>query len=138
MLPALLLAACNSGGGANIPGDMDSNEPFAGVSEDEVLRFTGTEPFWNGQVQGTRLTYSTPENIDGQTITVERFAGRNGVSFSGELNGSRFDMAVSAAECSDGMSDRTYPFNVTLQVEGEMRSGCAWSESNPYTGPESP
>ena len=40
--------------------------------------------------------------------------------------------------CSDGMSDRTYPFAVTLQVRGEKREGCAWTDKQAFSGPEHP
>lgn len=133
-----LLAACQSGGEANVPGDTGDNRPFAGIAVEEELRFTGTEPFWGGQVSGETLVYTTPENLEGETITVERFAGRGGLSFSGELGGEAFDMMVTPGDCSDGMSDRTYPFVVTLSVKGETRQGCAWSEAHPFTGSEAP
>ena len=70
---ALLLAACDRGetdspaadrspaaaaASADVPGDTADTSPFAGIAEDEVLRFTGTEPFWGGEVSGGTLTYS--------------------------------------------------------------------------------
>lgn len=124
--------------GAAVPGDGDDTAPYSGIAEDEVLRFTGTEPFWGGEVSGSTLTYSTPENIDGTVIEVERFAGRGGIAFSGVLDGATFEMTVTPLECSDGMSDRTYPFTVALEIGEETRNGCAWSEQHPFEGPEHP
>lgn len=145
---ALSLAACQSespaGEGAaatadaTVPGNTDETEPYSGIAEDEVLRFTGTEPFWGGEVSGTTLTYSTPEDQDGTAIEVERFAGRGGIAFGGSLDGAPFEMMVTPLECSDGMSDRTYPFTVTLEVGEETRNGCAWSDEHPFDGPEHP
>ena len=150
-LPALLplaLAACGNESGATpadgnagtaatqAPGNAEDTAPYSGIAAGETIRFTGTEPFWSGDVSGQALTYSTPDNIPGSTIPVERFAGRNGLSLSGELAGSAFDMAITPGECSDGMSERTYPFTVTLQVGGEQRRGCAWTDSRPFSGPE--
>lgn len=142
-VPALLLGACQSqagseAAGAAVPGDDASTRPYDGIREDETLRFTGTEPFWGGDVTGGTLTYSTPENQDGTTIPVERFAGRGGLSFAGELDGQDFEMMVTELACSDGMSDRTYPFTVTLQIGEEMRNGCGWTERTPFEGPEHP
>lgn len=135
----LLLAACNSGGTEHgVPGDTSDNQPYAGIGEQEVLQFTGTEPFWGGKVRGGALIYTTLENQDGTEIAVDRFAGRNGLSFSGELDGEAFVMAVTPAACSDGMSDRTYPFVAILQIGEEQRQGCAWSRAHPFTGPEHP
>jgi len=121
-----------------VPGDTDETAPFAGIAADEVLQFTGTEPFWAGEVAGGKLIYETPENIGGSEIAVERFAGRGGVSFSGTLGGERFEMVVTELQCSDGMSDRTYPFTVTLEIGADKRDGCAWSEQHPFAGPEHP
>lgn len=155
-LVAFLLAACDGGTGgdsadpliAASPGSeqtpttatfgAEDSAPFAEIGADEVLQFTGTEPFWGGKVAGGVLTYSTPEDQDGELVAVDRFAGRNGLSFSGTLKGSDFVMAVAPGECSDGMSDRTYPFTVTLQVKGEQRNGCAWTDKQAFTGPEHP
>lgn len=147
-LVAAALAACSSGageeagqtgaGGASVPGDTESTRPYDGIAADETVRFTGTEPFWGGEVGGGTLTYSTPEDPDGEAIAVERFAGRGGLSFSGAYEGAAFEMAVTPLECSDGMSDRTYPFTVTLQIGEETRSGCGWTERQPFEGPEHP
>lgn len=120
------------------PGNSEDTAPYSGIARDETVHFTGTEPFWGGEASGGTLTYSTPENIDGTTIRVERFAGRGGLSLSGQLDGAPFDMAITPGACSDGMSDRTYPFTVTLQVRGEQRNGCAWTERQSFTGPEHP
>ena len=146
----ILLAACGSGvdetqgsapsaaGEPALPGDSRSTEPYDAIAPDEVLHFTGTEPFWGGEVSGATLTYSTPEDQDGTEIAVERFAGRGGLSFGGQLGNGAFEMLVTPLACSDGMSDRTYPFTVTLQVGGETRNGCGWTEAQPFEGPEHP
>ena len=60
------------------------------------------------------------------------------MSFSGELDGAPFEMMVTALECSDGMSDRTYPFTVTLEVGEETRNGCGWTETKPFEGSQHP
>jgi uncharacterized membrane protein len=121
-----------------VPGDAEETAAYSEIAEDEVLRFTGTEPFWGGQVSGKSLTYSTPEDQDGTVISVERFAGRGGISYSGLLDGADFEMAITPLECSDGMSDRTYPFTVTLAIGEDKRNGCAWSEQHPFEGDERP
>lgn len=125
MASALLLTACGSGNSANVPGDTNDGSAYSGIAEDAVIELNGTEPFWGGTVEGETFTYTTPENIDGVAIPVTRFAGRGGLSFSGQLDGQDVDLAITPAECSDGMSDRNYPFVATLQIGGEQRSGCA-------------
>lgn len=131
----LLLCACQSGGEANVPGDSSDTNPFDAISAEETLRFAGTEPFWGGSVKGDLLTYSTPGDPDGAAIEVERFGGRGGLSFSGILGTRNFDLMVTPGDCSDGMSDRTYPFTVTLRLGEETRYGCGWSDKQPFAAP---
>jgi len=117
---------------------VDDARPYDGIAEDEPVRFTGTEPFWAGEVSARTLTYKTPDDPSGQVIEVERFAGRGGVSFGGKLEGTDFALAVTPSTCSDGMSDRSYPFTVTLRIGEETRSGCGWTDRQPFTGPANP
>jgi len=136
----ILLAACQSQPSADVPANVPGgdSQPYDGIAEEETLRFTGTEPFWGGQVSGATLTYSTPEDPDGQALEVKRFAGRGGVSFSGSLGGEEFVMTATPSSCSDGMSDRTYPFAVTLKIGDETRNGCGWTDRQPFDGPPNP
>jgi len=130
---ALVMASCQS------PGESErSTEAFDEIADSDTIRFTGTEPFWGGSATGDQLTYTTPENPDGATIAVTRFAGNSGLGLSGKLEGQTFDMVVTAGTCSDGMSDREYPFTVTLEIGEDKRFGCAWTTSRPFTGPENP
>ena len=128
----IFLPACQ--GGAE-PGQVAA---FDGIAPEEVIRFTGTEPFWGGEAAASQLTYTTPENPGGQVISVRRFAGNHGLGLSGKLGEAAFDMTVTPGECSDGMSDRTYPITVTLSIGGEIREGCGWTDRQPFTGPEEP
>ena len=136
----LLVSACNSGGGGDTAGTTrDGPGPaFSAIAPEERLRFTGTEPFWGGEVKGETLLYSTPENPQGVQLAVSRFAGNNGLSFSGTLGGQTFDMAVTQAPCSDGMSDRTYPFTVSLRLGAEVRQGCGWTDRQGFKGAPAP
>jgi uncharacterized membrane protein len=107
---ALAVAACH--GGSATPSSTivtaADTQAYSGIAPDEVVHFTGTEPFWGGQVAGQSLTYTTPDNRKGETIAVDRFAGRDGISFSGDLGDMPFVLAVTPGQCSDGMSDRRY------------------------------
>lgn len=135
----LMLAACQpQSGGDRANAVPDDERPYAGIAADDVLHFTGTEPFWGGQVAGTALTYSTPENQAGEALQVERFAGRGGISFTGALDGKEFVMMATPLPCSDGMSDRSYPFTITLGIGEETRSGCGWTDRQPFQGPAHP
>ncbi len=134
------LAACqqDAGSGANVPGGGKPTAAYDGIAQGDTVRFTGTEPFWGGSISGSMLTYSTPKNPDGQTFSVERFAGNGGLGFTGKMDKAAFNMAVTPGNCSDGMSDRTYPFVVTLQLGEETRNGCGWTDSQPFKGDANP
>lgn len=130
---ACLLSAC--GGSGEQPGDVPV---FSDIGPDDTLTALGTEPFWNAESVGESLTYSTPDNIDGTVISIERFAGNGGLGLYGDLNDEAFQLAITPGECSDGMSNRTYPFTATLTIGNELREGCAFTSNQPFTGDEAP
>lgn len=135
-LAALALAGCSRGEDPG-PGSLQDTT-FADIAPAEVIHYAGTEPFWGGAAGGGVATYSTPENPDGSEFPVERFAGNNGLGISGRLDGARFDLTITPGECSDGMSDRSYPYTATLLVGGEQRLGCAWTDSRPFSEQDIP
>lgn len=138
-LPVIFgLAGCQAGSsdGENVPGT--SPEGFTGIADDETIFVGGTEPFWGGEVARDQMVYTTPENPDGTSFRVERFTGQGGLGFSGTLGGETMDMTVTPGSCSDGMSDRTYPYTVTLQIGEEQREGCAHTDAQPFEGPANP
>ena len=108
------------------------------VGEDDPLHFTGTEPFWGGEARGTSLTYRTPENPRGTAIEIARSAGADTLVLGGTLADKPFTLAISAGRCSDGMSDRSYPFTAILKVGDERRRGCGWSDAHRFSGPANP
>lgn len=131
-----LLAGCQGQPAEGVTSD--TAKSFAGISESDTIYFSGNEPFWNGETSGKSLNYRTPDDIEGRTIAVKRFAGLNGLSLSGRLDDAAFDMVITDARCNDTMADRTYPFTVTLSVGGGVRQGCAWTDARPYSGDASP
>lgn len=132
---ALSLAACQPAGDKAAVSGGAGASAWSGVAADDMLHFSGTEPFWGGQAVRGSLTWQTPDDQAGTTIAVERFAGRNGMGLSGMLDGVPFELAVSEGECSDGMSDRRYPFIVTVRRGGDTLRGCGWSDARPFAGP---
>lgn len=105
------------------------------VQDGELLRMTplkavGTEPFWAARIEGRCVTYSHPEDQKGTRVWAQFTPGPDGGIWVGALGGNSFELrtrlpASAAAGCSDGMSDKSYPFAVTLTVNGEQRRGCA-------------
>ena len=90
------------------------------------LRAVGTEPFWGARIEGRCVTYSHPDDQAGTRVWTRYSRAADGDSWSGALNGRPFVLRARAQpNCSDGMSDRRYPYAVDLLVGGEKRQGCA-------------
>jgi len=90
------------------------------------LRGVGTEPFWAVQIEGRCVTYSHPDNQKGTRMRTRYTASAKGGTWSGALDGRPFILRTRAQSgCSDGMSDRRYPFAADLTVGNGQRRGCA-------------
>ncbi|UAB77777.1 hypothetical protein INR77_13490 [Erythrobacter sp. SCSIO 43205] len=120
------------------PGDISRDaQPFDAIAADEAISVLGTEPFWNIGVtasgNGHSARYSTPERPDGTSFPVSRFAGNNGLGFSGELEGRAVVLTITPGTCSDQMSDRDYPYTATLLLGDSALQGCAFTSREPYS-----
>lgn len=131
---AILLTACGQGSQPK-PGEVDI---YDGIGEGEVVNLSGTEPFWSATIEGTQLAWLTPESPLAATATVTRFAGNGGLGFSATLEGQAFHAAVTPGDCSDGMSDRTYPFTATITLGETMLTGCGYTSEHPFRGEGNP
>ncbi len=139
---AITAAAC-----AQEPGEISRDTaPFDGIAETASISLIGNEPFWGIDIEpsgsdgagGFTAIYSTPENIDGAAFPVTRFAGNNGVSFSGELAGAAVQIMLTPGDCNDTMSDRSYPYTATAELGDMALSGCGYTSDEPFTGEEMP
>lgn len=129
---AATLAACGDAG------ENKQTAAFDDIAMSETIRVTGTEPFWNAVITDGELTYSTPEELEGQSTHITKFAGNSGLAFHGTLDAQPLDLVITRGACSDGMSDRSYPFTATMQLGEEQLEGCAWSDNHPFTGDPAP
>lgn len=137
-LCAMLLASC-----AETPGEITRDtKPFDGISEAASISAAGTEPFWSLSIDpvadGYKATYATPEQSEGVKFPLTRFAGNNGLGFSGEADGQSVSLALTPGECSDMMSERIYPYTATLAMGELTLFGCAYTSDEPFIGDENP
>ncbi|MEM6828861.1 MAG: hypothetical protein AAF553_13025 [Pseudomonadota bacterium] len=135
---AIAVGGCASEDGINPDGDV-----YDGIEVDTAITLLGTEPFWGldiaAEADGAHAArFSTPDDIDGRTFALTRFAGNNGLGFSGELEGEQIQVAITPGECSDGMSDRNYPFAATVLLAEDSLFGCAYTQGDPFDGPQNP
>ena len=90
------------------------------------LKALGTEPFWAAEVDGRCVTYRTPEDQKGTRIWAKVSDKAGSVAWDGAVRGRQFRLVIRPkADCSDGMSDKIYPMEAVLRVDGETRHGCA-------------
>ncbi|WP_285711542.1 COG3650 family protein [Erythrobacter oryzae] len=136
LLAALALAAACTP--AQTDGIDPEGKPFDKVAPQEAVTMLGTEPFWNLSVKGGEGVWTTPDTPDGTKLALKRFAGNGGLGFSGQLDGKPFTATLTPGQCSDGMSDRRFPFVATIALGGETLTGCGYTDSQPFTGPEAP
>lgn len=124
----VLLASCGSGQKSAAP------TPAATTPEPDPVSLsflpaefhaTGTEPFWSITVTKTQLTYTTPENQAGVTVPVIRQDGAENALFTATLAGQPLQLLITPGACSDGMSDKTYPWTVEKTLGDDSVDGCA-------------
>lgn len=103
---------------------------LAGVDLDQPLRVLGTEPFWAVDITPPGLTYSGVDRP-------EQKAANPGPTLQGTVavwttqTEARAPLVVTlmATDCSDGMSDRTYPLTAKVEIGGDTLTGCAASSA---------
>ena len=89
-------------------------------------KVVGNEPFWGARIEGRCVTYSHPENIEGTRVWTTYSKQGGAETWSGALGDRLFRLELRPQQgCSDGMSDKRYPFAAELTVRGEQRRGCA-------------
>ncbi|GAW41740.1 hypothetical protein SH203_02149 [Brevundimonas sp. SH203] len=135
----LALAASAAVAGLSLAGcyDRDDAKPktapepqaaavLGGVDLGKPVRALGTEPFWGVEITPDALIYTRVDQPTqrapnhGATVqgTVATFAS------STDLN-KAMNVTLIATECSDGMSDRTYPLTARVEIGDDTLTGCA-------------
>ena len=109
-------------------------QPIGETSLTVGLICSGTEPFWSIDLSEPGAAFwRDPETGTATRVTIQHgvgAAGRGGWPAALRLTGRSFEGVLVAAptECSDGMSDRDYPWTALLvdQTEGRPRlfEGC--------------
>ena len=120
---ALLLTAC-----AYPPAAPEGRSESAPLP----LRLTGTEPFWGALIASGEIVVSGADRapLRARIEAAPNLAGASGWGFSGLAeNGAPLSVRIVPAACSDGMSDRVYPYKASVTIGRETLSGCAGPES---------
>lgn len=124
------LTACSQPAAEKAPAAPAEARTLARVDLDQPLRVMGSEPFWAVEITPTGLTYSGVDRP-------EQKAANPGPALQGTVatwtttTEARTPLIVTlmATDCSDGMSDRTYPLTARVEIGGEKLTGCAASSA---------
>lgn len=91
------------------------------------LTLIGTEPFWSVVIadatKSTALTRPDAAPVTGELP--ERKATVEGANFTSKAPDGEIRIALKKGKCSDGMSDRSYPYAAEVDWQGQALKGCA-------------
>jgi uncharacterized membrane protein len=95
---------------------------------------TGTEPFWSLQIQPNGISYTDPLNLDRVEYVPVEARGAMGTSpdYVRVYQTRTADRAARPMtvvmtkndQCSDGMSEEAYSYQVTVVLEDAVLTGC--------------
>ena len=111
---------------------------LGGADLSRPVRVLGTEPFWSIEITSDALVYTRVDQP-------EQRAPNRGVTVQGtvatfttttSLN-QPLNVSLIATECSDGMSDRTYPLTARVEIGDQTLNGCGASSAAIMAGGES-
>ncbi|MGH9203375.1 MAG: COG3650 family protein [Vicinamibacterales bacterium] len=90
------------------------------------IRALGTEPFWALDIDSASLRFTTPDDQRGIHFPpIAPSVAGDTVAWVGETERAAFDVRIWREQCSDGMSDRVYPYSARVRVDGTTYKGCA-------------
>ena len=128
---ALILSACSPAEEPAPPSAPAEPAPvLAGVDLSKPVRALGTEPFWSVELTGTEMVYTTPEPLEQRAPQPRAVVqGTTAVFEAKTAAGTALSVTLVATECSDGMSDRTYPLTAMVKIGETSLNGCAASSA---------
>lgn len=102
-------------------GPVDLSRPFIAL---------GTEPFWDVEFTGTEVRFRGMDNAEPPARQPKPvLAGATAVYRARLPDGRPLTATLSVEDCSDGMSDRTYPLTAVVELGDARFQGCAASVS---------
>ena len=128
-LAVLSLAACSPAEEPAPPPEAPEPAPvLGGVDLAQPVRALGTEPFWSVELTGTEMVYTTPESPEQRAPQPNPAVQGTTATWETEtVDGTALTVTLIATECSDGMSDRTYPLTAMVKLGERELTGCAAS-----------
>ena len=120
------LAACSQPAADKAPAAPIEARTLAGVDLDQPLRVLGTEPFWAVEITPAGLTYSGVGRPEQKAANPGPALQGTVATWTTETEAKTpLVVTLTATDCSDGMSDRTYPLTARVEIGTETLTGCA-------------
>jgi uncharacterized membrane protein len=118
----LLAAACTPKSDGT--GDTGSSALDPALAGD--LTLLGTEPFWGVVIAGpsNATTFTRPDHAAVSAGLPDRIGTKDGAKLTATAAEGKLEMTLTKKDCSDGMSDRTYPYEAEVVWQGETLKGC--------------
>ena len=109
-------------GGPVYPGPGQPTSPPPGYPSGETsYRAIGTEPFWDLEIGRDLIFTDRGNNVSVSQPAPAPIQGTAGPTYRTD----RLEVNIVHRQCSDGMSDRSYPDTVDVRVDGRQRyRGC--------------
>ncbi len=131
LIAVAVLAACSEP--ASTPSSAPASAPapaaLAGVDLNQPVQALGTEPFWGVEITASAISYTSiegpPRTGDNSGPTLQGTTA----TYASTVGDEPIEITLIATECSDGMSDRTYPLTAMVKLGGETLNGCAASKA---------
>ena len=123
----LLVAACNNSTTTK-EDTKDTAKPVIQIPEtpDTVFTGFGTEPFWSVYVINNNKIVFHP--ADGPDVEVPYVAAsvvdNNTNRYNAPGSAATLELIITKKDCSDGMSEQTHPYTVTLSINKTKYTGC--------------
>lgn len=105
---------------ANSPETPASAEP---VSDMDIVMI-GTEPFWRLDVKSGELSLSRPDSAVVRVRNADFSFSPPTAVFTGKAGDQTLVARLTKGRCSDGMSDRTYPYRAEVTLGDLTLKGC--------------
>jgi uncharacterized membrane protein len=102
----------------------------ARASQAEPFRAVGTEPFWALEIDSTGFRFRTPDDTSGTLWPPSTpLVSGDTLRWVQKTERGEIEARIWPAQCSDGMSDRTWEYSAAVRIDTTKYNGCAESRA---------
>lgn len=139
LVAAIGLVGCEAGEPPAPEAPVEEAGPsLGGIDLSQPLRLIGTEPFWAVDITADSLVLTGVDIAETRAPNPTPVVQGTTATWTSEAAGEAFVVTLVETQCSDGMSDRTYPLTARVEVGETTYTGCGaateWFETTDETG----